>query len=405
MSARPRLLFVADPAAASDALVSVCKGGPVDTRLAPTAEAYQGAVAETDRAWDAVVFIPGGAVDEVEAALHVPEGVPLVVVDGDQALFLTDSAVESIPLDRLASFCARPPAAPAEPEPAAPAAVEHEPAVFEAEEFEAAPPTYADEYGGDGYLSFDYSMEGYASEAFSAGAVDDVEVLWEGPAAHTGYSVGEGSVAEAAAVPLPTGDLALPAYERSPDSMIEIQFDDALAAEVAARSAPLLPPSVVETYPYEAATIVRSSPVPTAPAPEEAPAPATAAAETDADPRPPILVVEDNGDTRMLLERILRSTYRVTAVADARSALLAMNDQRFAGLVLDINLGGKETGADVLRIARSLPGYEGVFAIALTAYALPGDRERLLASGFSEYISKPFTRQSLMDSLAGGVAA
>jgi PAS domain S-box-containing protein len=156
--------------------------------------------------------------------------------------------------------------------------------------------------------------------------------------------------------------------------------------------------------------IVRAKPDP-APAagptiPEAAPPEdAEIVAEPSGDGRPTILVVEDNDDTRMLLERILRSTYDVTAVGDARSALLAMNQQRFSGLVLDINLGGKETGADVLRIARSLPQYDGVFAIALTAYALPGDRERLLESGFSAYISKPFTRQSLMETLADGVTA
>jgi CheY-like chemotaxis protein len=125
----------------------------------------------------------------------------------------------------------------------------------------------------------------------------------------------------------------------------------------------------------------------------------------EVDSRPSVLVVEDNDDTRMLLERILRSTYAVTAVADARSALQAMNQKRFGGLVLDINLGGKETGADVLRIARALPDYTSVFAIALTAYALPGDRERLLEAGFNEYVSKPFTRQALMETLAAGVAA
>ncbi|WP_095511864.1 response regulator, partial [Rubrivirga marina] len=156
--------------------------------------------------------------------------------------------------------------------------------------------------------------------------------------------------------------------------------------------------------------IVRAKPsVPPATAPTipEAAPPEDAeiVAEPSGDGRPTILVVEDNDDTRMLLERILRSTYDVTAVGDARSALLAMNQRRFSGLVLDINLGGKETGADVLRIARSLPRYDGVFAIALTAYALPGDRERLLESGFNAYISKPFTRQSLMETLADGVMA
>ena len=151
--------------------------------------------------------------------------------------------------------------------------------------------------------------------------------------------------------------------------------------------------------------IVRARPDVGPSIPEAAPAETAEVVAEAADARPSVLVVEDNNDTRMLLDRILGSVYNVTSVGDARSALLAMNDRRFAGLVLDINLGGKETGADVLRIARSLPDYGGVFAIALTAYALPGDRERLLESGFNEYISKPFTRQSLMDALAAGVQA
>ena len=148
--------------------------------------------------------------------------------------------------------------------------------------------------------------------------------------------------------------------------------------------------------------------VPQAPAAPQAsaapPAVGAAAPAPDAD-KPSILVVEDNDDTRMLLDRILRSAYTVTAVGDARSALIEMNRNQFVGLVLDINLGGKETGADILRIARTLDGYTDVFAIALTAYALPGDRERLLEAGFDEYISKPFTRHSLMEALGSGVAA
>ena len=131
----------------------------------------------------------------------------------------------------------------------------------------------------------------------------------------------------------------------------------------------------------------------------------TAPPVEEGDARLPILVVEDNLDTRVLLDRILRGAYAVTAVGDARSALTAMAQTRFRGLVLDINLGGKETGTDILRVARSLDGYADVFAVALTAYALPGDRERLLESGFDEYISKPFTRQSLTDALSQGIRA
>ena len=140
------------------------------------------------------------------------------------------------------------------------------------------------------------------------------------------------------------------------------------------------------------------------PSPEGPPADPPADAD-GGDARPPVLVVEDNLDTRMLLERILRTAYDVTAVGDARSALAAMAQRRFRGFVLDINLGGKETGTDVLRVARTLDGYADVYAVALTAYALPGDRDRLLESGFDEYISKPFTRQSLLDALAEGIRA
>ncbi|WP_420454736.1 ATP-binding protein [Rubrivirga sp.] len=166
-------------------------------------------------------------------------------------------------------------------------------------------------------------------------------------------------------------------------------------------AAPPVAPAAAPRPAVEPAMVVRPTPPPRPTTPEAAPL-------EEADVvvgagRPSVLVVEDNDDTRMLLERILRSAYDVTAVGDARSALLAMNQRRFTALVLDINLGGKETGADVLRIARSLPDYGGVFAIALTAYALPGDRERLLESGFSAYISKPFTRQSLMETLGAGV--
>ena len=137
-------------------------------------------------------------------------------------------------------------------------------------------------------------------------------------------------------------------------------------------------------------------------------APPTSPASTGedaADRRPTVLVVEDNADTRMLLDRILRKTYRVVAVGGAREALATMSARRFDALVLDINLGGRETGADVLRVARATPAHDAVFAIALTAYALPGDRERLLEAGFNEYISKPFTRHALLEALSAGIAA
>jgi PAS domain S-box-containing protein len=119
-----------------------------------------------------------------------------------------------------------------------------------------------------------------------------------------------------------------------------------------------------------------------------------------AEPRPRLLLVEDHDETRHLLQRMLRGTYDVSAVADARTALDLLSRERFDLLVLDIHLGGRQTGADVLRVARTLPGYARTPAVAVTAYALPGDREGFLEGGFDGYVSKPFTAEVILAALA-----
>lgn len=119
----------------------------------------------------------------------------------------------------------------------------------------------------------------------------------------------------------------------------------------------------------------------------------------DSDPIPRILAVEDNPDTQLLLRYLLRPRYDVEIVTHVDDALDAAKNQAFDLLVLDINLGEARTGIDLLRELRQLDTYRTTPALALTAYAMPGDRERFESSGFSQYISKPFTRKELYDAL------
>ncbi len=138
------------------------------------------------------------------------------------------------------------------------------------------------------------------------------------------------------------------------------------------------------------------SPARPAPRPEEGP---------QDDARPRVLVVEDNTDIRLLVERILGRRYRVEVAASAGEALRRVAAAGYDALVLDINLGGATSGLDVLEAARAGPSGDGVAALALTATALPGDRERLLAAGFEAYLPKPFSKFDLMETLRGiGVA-
>ncbi len=117
------------------------------------------------------------------------------------------------------------------------------------------------------------------------------------------------------------------------------------------------------------------------------------------DERSRVLIVEDNDDTRRLIERILGERYRVDAAGDVDTALDLLRESVYDALVLDIHLSGEQTGVELLQTARALPYHEAVVALALTAYALPGDRERFLDSGFDAYLSKPFSKEDLMEAL------
>jgi PAS domain S-box-containing protein len=110
-----------------------------------------------------------------------------------------------------------------------------------------------------------------------------------------------------------------------------------------------------------------------------------------------VLVVTDNARSRARLVRAAGDVWAVEEVADARSALGRMTRERYGVLILDVNLGGKQTGAGVLRVARALPGYDKVFAVALTTEK--GEREYALKAGFDRCLEEPFTNTALLDAL------
>jgi CheY-like chemotaxis protein len=112
-----------------------------------------------------------------------------------------------------------------------------------------------------------------------------------------------------------------------------------------------------------------------------------------------ILAVEDNSETQLLLEHLLKGSYDVEVVAGIEGALKAVDNDSFDVLLLDINLSEDETGTDLLHRIRERDGMGEVSAVALTAYAMPGDREDFLEKGFDEYVSKPFTRADLTESI------
>lgn len=110
---------------------------------------------------------------------------------------------------------------------------------------------------------------------------------------------------------------------------------------------------------------------------------------------PRILAVEDNAETQLLLQHLLKGSYEINVVQGVEGALEAVDNGSFDVLLLDINLSEERTGTELLHMIRERDGMTDVSAVALTAYAMPGDREDFLEEGFDEYVSKPFTRDDL----------
>lgn len=123
------------------------------------------------------------------------------------------------------------------------------------------------------------------------------------------------------------------------------------------------------------------------------------------DSHPAVLVVEDNAETQLLLNHILSPAYRVTIASSVEEAIQACTASAFELLVMDINLGEQRTGTDLLHVLRAAPHHVTAPAIALTAYAMPGDRQRFEEEGFDAYVSKPFSQDDLLGTIENCLTA
>jgi len=103
------------------------------------------------------------------------------------------------------------------------------------------------------------------------------------------------------------------------------------------------------------------------------------------------LVVEDNPLNMELVIDILESIgFSAEGAEDGEEAIrkIETEKERFDLILLDIELPGMG-GIEVLERIKKKEAYKNIPAVALTAYAMKGDEERFLATGFDDYIPKP----------------
>ncbi len=113
-----------------------------------------------------------------------------------------------------------------------------------------------------------------------------------------------------------------------------------------------------------------------------------------------ILVAEDEVIGQLAIKTMLtRMGHTAQCVGNGREAVEALKRQAFDCVLMDIQMP-EMNGVEATELIRKLEGGRGdVWIIALTAYALAGDREKFLAAGLNDYISKPVQEDQLREGL------
>ena len=112
-----------------------------------------------------------------------------------------------------------------------------------------------------------------------------------------------------------------------------------------------------------------------------------------------IAVVEDNPDNRLLVTALLEDRYEIIEYENGQEALKGMRADPPDLVLMDISLPEMD-GRQVLVAMKQQEALATIPVIALTAHAMAGDREELLAAGFDDYVMKPITdEQELIEAI------
>jgi len=112
-----------------------------------------------------------------------------------------------------------------------------------------------------------------------------------------------------------------------------------------------------------------------------------------------ILVVDDDNTNLMLVKMFLNKSYNISTSKNSQEALELINKNRYDIILMDINLGNGISGLEVIQKIKLNRNYANTPIVAVTAFAMSGDKEEFLSKGCSHYISKPFNRHDFLSLL------
>lgn len=114
--------------------------------------------------------------------------------------------------------------------------------------------------------------------------------------------------------------------------------------------------------------------------------------ELSLDFRPKVLIVENDSASIDIIRLFLKDLCDVEFTDSGEKAFKLVNEKNYDLILMDINLGKGMSGTDTTKEIRKIDRYKNTPIVAITGFAMRGDREEFLKAGCTHYLSKPFSR-------------
>ncbi len=112
---------------------------------------------------------------------------------------------------------------------------------------------------------------------------------------------------------------------------------------------------------------------------------------------PKVLLVENDQYSSDVTRMFLKKICAIDVANTGEEAIEMAEENDYKIILMDINLGTGISGIEATKSLRSIKKYRQKPIIALTAFAMQGDKEEFIQSGCNDYLSKPFTKNSLQN--------
>ena len=109
-----------------------------------------------------------------------------------------------------------------------------------------------------------------------------------------------------------------------------------------------------------------------------------------------MLVVDNDESSRDIIKLFLKDFCEMEFADSGEKAFRLVNDKKFHIILMDINLGKGMSGVETTKEIKKIESYKNVPIVAITGFAMRGDKEEFIQAGCTHYLSKPFSRMKLI---------